>query len=81
MLANSGTAQGVLAGCDAGAAAEPASGLTVYANAFLILMVPHAVVTVSLATAVLPGSRRALPTATSPDWRARWAAPCASRWR
>ena len=35
-------------------AAEPASGLTVYANAFLILMVPHAVVTVSLATAVLP---------------------------
>ncbi len=54
MLANSGTAQGVLAGCDAGAAAEPASGLTVYANAFLILMVPHAVVTVSLATAVLP---------------------------
>lgn len=30
------------------------TGYTVYANTFLIMMVPHAVVTVSLATAILP---------------------------
>nr|WP_281363214.1 murein biosynthesis integral membrane protein MurJ [Nocardioides perillae] len=33
---------------------EAAAGYTVYSSAFLIMMVPHAVVTVSLATAVLP---------------------------
>ncbi len=31
-----------------------ATGYTVYANTFLIVMVPHAIVTVSLATAMLP---------------------------
>ncbi len=30
------------------------TGYTVYANAFLILMVPHSIITVSLATAILP---------------------------
>ena len=30
------------------------TGYTVYANAFLIMMVPHSIVTVSLATAILP---------------------------
>lgn len=40
--------------------ADDATGYTVYAGAFLVAMVPHSVVTVSLATAVLPGlSRRA----------------------
>lgn len=38
---------GVLGGDDG-------TGYTVYANAFLVVMVPHAVVTVSLATAALP---------------------------
>ncbi|HXH81019.1 murein biosynthesis integral membrane protein MurJ [Nocardioides sp.] len=33
---------------------EDGTGYTVYANAFLILMVPHSIVTVSLATAILP---------------------------
>jgi putative peptidoglycan lipid II flippase len=33
---------------------EEAAGYTVYSSTFLIMMVPHAVVTVSLATAVLP---------------------------
>ena len=30
------------------------TGITVYSNAFLIMMVPHSIVTVSLATAILP---------------------------
>jgi putative peptidoglycan lipid II flippase len=42
-LASSGTA-----------GAADGTGYTVYSNAFLIVMVPHAIVTVSLATAVLP---------------------------
>jgi putative peptidoglycan lipid II flippase len=42
-LASSGTAT-----------SSDGTGYTVYSNAFLIVMVPHAVVTVSLATAVLP---------------------------
>ncbi|QZY29145.1 murein biosynthesis integral membrane protein MurJ [Nocardioides coralli] len=37
---------------------EPATGYTVYSFAFLIVMVPHAIVTVSLATAVLPQMSR-----------------------
>ena len=48
-LASSGTAQ---AGVEGGAA--EATGYTVYAQTFLIVMVPHAIVTVSLATAMLP---------------------------
>jgi putative peptidoglycan lipid II flippase len=38
-----------------GAVAAPdGTGATVYANSFLVVMVPHAIVTVSLATAMLP---------------------------
>ncbi len=48
-LASSGTAQ---AGAEGGAV--EATGYTVYAQTFLIVMVPHAIVTVSLATALLP---------------------------
>ena len=33
---------------------DPATGYTVYSFAFLIVMVPHSIITVSLATAVLP---------------------------
>jgi putative peptidoglycan lipid II flippase len=58
-LASGGTAQAV---CDAGrhhaagqaAHATDATGYTVYAAAFLFVMVPHAIITVSLATAILP---------------------------
>jgi putative peptidoglycan lipid II flippase len=37
-----------------GHAASDATGYTVYASAFLFVMVPHAIITVSLATAILP---------------------------
>jgi putative peptidoglycan lipid II flippase len=50
-LASGGTAQ---AGCHAQSHASSATGYTVYAAAFLFVMVPHAVITVSLATAILP---------------------------
>ena len=36
------------------AAGSDGTGYTVYANAFLLVMVPHSIITVSLATAVLP---------------------------
>ncbi|MDN4172290.1 murein biosynthesis integral membrane protein MurJ [Nocardioides sp. SOB77] len=49
-LASSGTADG----------ASDSTGYSVYSAAFLIIMVPHSVITVSLATAILPAlSRRA----------------------
>ena len=48
-LASGGTAQVVGEGGGA-----DATGYTVYAQTFLIVMVPHAVITVSLATAMLP---------------------------
>lgn len=41
-----------------GGAANGGTGYTVYANSLLIMMVPHAVVTVSLATAALPSLSR-----------------------
>ena len=44
-----GSGPSAVAGTDA-----PATGYTIYSTAFLIVMVPHSVVTVSLATAVLP---------------------------
>jgi putative peptidoglycan lipid II flippase len=44
-LASSGPAQ---------APGEPGTGYTVYSMAFLIVMVPHSIITVSLATAMLP---------------------------
>jgi putative peptidoglycan lipid II flippase len=57
-LASGGTAQAV---CHSGsqhanqaAQATDATGYTVYAAAFLFVMVPHAIITVSLATAILP---------------------------
>jgi putative peptidoglycan lipid II flippase len=50
-IASSGTADAV-AGCVTGS--THGTGYTVYSNAFLLMMVPHSVVTVSLATAVLP---------------------------
>ena len=52
-LASGGTAQSATDGCGVGLAAE-GTGYTVYSTAFLIVMVPHSIVTVSLATAILP---------------------------
>jgi len=46
-LASGGTAEAAATGTDA-------AGYTVYSATFLIMMVPHSVVTVSLATAILP---------------------------
>ncbi len=37
-----------------GGAAEEGTGYTIYSQAFLLVMVPHSVITVSLATAMLP---------------------------
>jgi putative peptidoglycan lipid II flippase len=51
-IASSGTANAATASC--GHSAGPGSGYTIYAGAFLIVMVPHSVATVSLATAALP---------------------------
>jgi len=55
-LASGGTAQSQLSGGSGppGNLAEQGTGYTIYTNSFLIMMVPHAIVTVSLATAVLP---------------------------
>jgi putative peptidoglycan lipid II flippase len=41
-------------GAAEGLGGEPSAGYTVYSQAFLLVMVPHAIATVSLATAVLP---------------------------
>ncbi|MDP9443723.1 MAG: murein biosynthesis integral membrane protein MurJ [Actinomycetota bacterium] len=41
------------ASATAALAGEPSSGYTTYSNAFLLIMVPHSIVTVSLATAAL----------------------------
>jgi len=49
-LASGGTAA---VACD-GASAGGATGYTIYSNTFLIIMVPHSIITVSLATAILP---------------------------
>ena len=71
-----------------------ATGYTVYAQTFLIVMVPHAIVTVSLATALLPllsaygnaGDLRALaaawPGSCAPPWRSSCRSPrCCRSWR
>lgn len=42
------------AAAEAALAGAETAGFTVYSQAFLLLMVPHAIITVSLATAVLP---------------------------
>lgn len=52
-LASGGTAQAATDACAVGVAAE-GTGYSVYSTAFLIIMVPHSIITVSLATAVLP---------------------------
>jgi putative peptidoglycan lipid II flippase len=53
-LASGGTARSVCEAHPHHAAAVDATGYTVYAAATLFVMVPHAVITVSLATAILP---------------------------
>ncbi len=52
-LASGGTAAAV--DCAGSVTASNATGYTVYSSTFLIMMVPHSIVTVSLATAILPG--------------------------
>lgn len=51
-LASAGTA--AVGGCAAGSSAA-GTGYTIYSSAYLLIMAPHAVVTVSLMTASLPG--------------------------
>jgi putative peptidoglycan lipid II flippase len=51
-LASSGTAQAATA-CGVGGG-EAGTGYTIYSGAFLLVMVPHSIATVSLATATLP---------------------------
>ncbi|WP_028659968.1 murein biosynthesis integral membrane protein MurJ [Nocardioides insulae] len=66
-LSSSGTAAG----------SPDGTGYTIYSQAFLIIMVPHAVVTVSLATAILPrlsaqaadGNRPAMAATLAPTLR------------
>ncbi|KRF20690.1 murein biosynthesis protein MurJ [Nocardioides sp. Soil797] len=55
-LASSGTASVVTGSC--GTSSSEGTGYTVYSGAFLLTMVPHGIVTVSLATAVLPALSR-----------------------
>jgi putative peptidoglycan lipid II flippase len=50
-LASGGTARG---GCGQAGPVHDSTGYTVYSGAFLFAMVPHAIITVSLATAILP---------------------------
>ena len=51
-IASSGTADAFRNVCSPGH--HSGTGYTIYSNAFLLVMVPHAIVTVSLATAMLP---------------------------
>jgi putative peptidoglycan lipid II flippase len=51
-IASSGTADAVADVCNRGAG--NGTGYTIYSNAFLLVMVPHSIATVSLATAMLP---------------------------
>jgi putative peptidoglycan lipid II flippase len=51
-IASSGTAHAVSDACSSGGGSG--TGYTVYSNAFLLVMVPHSIATVSLATAMLP---------------------------
>jgi putative peptidoglycan lipid II flippase len=52
-LASSGTAESAAA-CGVGGGGGGGTGYTVYSGAFLLVMVPHSIATVSLATATLP---------------------------
>ncbi|EON24551.1 murein biosynthesis integral membrane protein MurJ [Nocardioides piscis] len=65
-LASGGTAQSATDGCGVGMTAE-GTGYTVYSTAFLIVMVPHSIVTVSIATAVLPRLSRLAADRNLPD--------------
>jgi putative peptidoglycan lipid II flippase len=51
-IASSGTADAVTGACASGSG--NGTGYTIYSNAFLLVMVPHSIATVSLATAMLP---------------------------
>jgi putative peptidoglycan lipid II flippase len=63
------------------AAGSDGTGYTVYSNAFLLVMVPHSIITVSLATAVLPrlsgyaaaGELRALASSVNATLRSTFA--------
>ncbi|HET6165771.1 MAG TPA: murein biosynthesis integral membrane protein MurJ [Marmoricola sp.] len=76
-IASSGTIQGA-SSCTH---TSQGTGYTVYSGAFLLAMVPHAIITVSLATAVLPrlsayaadGNLRALGDAASATLRSTYA--------
>ena len=50
-IASSGTADAVTDACGTGSSG---TGYTIYSSAFLLVMVPHSIATVSLATAMLP---------------------------
>jgi putative peptidoglycan lipid II flippase len=52
-LASSGTATAALS-CGGAAEGSGGTGYTIYSGAFLLVMVPHSIATVSLATATLP---------------------------
>ncbi len=52
-LASSGTAEAAVA-CGAATGGSGGTGYTIYSGAFLLVMVPHSIATVSLATATLP---------------------------
>jgi len=77
-IASSGTIAGAAACNDGG---NHGTGYTVYSGAFMLSMVPHAIITVSLATAVLPrlsayaadGNLRALGEAVSSTLRSTYA--------
>ena len=47
------------------------AGLTAYANAYAVWILPHSLVTVSLATAMLPSASRLAPPATCAAWPPR----------
>lgn len=79
-LASGGTAQSATDGCGVGLAAD-ATGYTIYSTAFLIVMVPHSIVTVSLATASCPDCPGSRPTGTSKGWPTPWPTPCGWPWR
>lgn len=71
-LASSGTADAALRCGDS--AASSGTGYTIYSGAFLLVMVPHSVATVSLATAVLPRLSRAAAEEDLPRLAAQVAA-------
>jgi putative peptidoglycan lipid II flippase len=65
-LASSGTAEAAVS-CGAAAGGSGGTGYTIYSGAFLLVMVPHSIATVSLATATLPRLSR---SAADDDLRA-----------